>query len=246
MRLSGKKAIITGANRSIGKAIAIAFAKEGADTVISYRTAEKEALETIKSVEQMGRVGKAFYADFTHAEGVRTFFTEALNELGRVDLLVNNAARYDTNTFLDLDVKNFELHLQVGLVAPMLLTQLTAEEMIRQGIAGSIINVSSISGNRPYPSRVANCTTKAGLNMLTQATALDLAPYNIRVNAIAPGTTPYEGDDMSDRKEIPLKRIGIPQDHASAAVFLATEESSWITGQVLTIDGGQSLSFHYF
>jgi NAD(P)-dependent dehydrogenase (short-subunit alcohol dehydrogenase family) len=118
--------------------------------------------------------------------------------------------------------------------------------MIEQGIAGKIINISSISGERPYPNRTAFSASKAALNMMTKSTALELAPYRIRVNAIAPGATPYDTEALENHsliQEIPLKRTGKPEDHASAAVFLASEDSSWMTGQIMTIDGGQSLSF---
>lgn len=243
MRLLGKKAIVTGANRSIGKAIAIAFAEEGADVVISYRSDEAGAKNTIRTIEQLGRLGKSFFADFSTTEGVKLFFQQAIEYLGQLDILVNNAGGYDTTSFLDLNIDKFESVLKVSLSAPMLLTQLAAQIMIRFSTAGVIINISSISGNRPYPNRVAHSTAKAALNMLTQATALELAQYNIRVNAIAPGATPYEGDIMPNNFEIPLKRMGKPLDQATAALFLASDESSWMTGQILTIDGGQSLSF---
>ncbi len=243
MKLLGKKAIVTGANRSIGKAIAIAFANEGADVVISYRTDEKGANQTIGEVKKCGRLGHCFYADFSKTEGIRKFFQEALDYLGRVDILVNNAGGYDTTPFMDLNIDQFEAVLKVSLSAPMLLSQLTAKNMIQDGIAGAIINVSSISGNRPYPNRTAHSTAKAALNMLTQATALELAQHNIRVNAIAPGVTPYEDSELEESFEIPLKRLGKPMDQAAAALYLASEESSWMTGQIMTIDGGQSLSF---
>lgn len=242
MKLLGKKAIVTGANRSIGKAIAITFAKEGADVVISYRSDEKGAKETTNAIEQLGRLGIGFFADFSQTEGVRHFFHQALDYLGCVDILVNNAGGYDTSSFLDLDIDKFESVLRISLSAPMLLTQLVAQNMIQEDIKGAIINISSISGNRPFSNRVAHSTAKAGLNMLTQSTALELAQYNIRVNAIAPGATSYENEVQNDDK-IPLKRRGIPIDLALAALYLASEESSWITGQIMTIDGGQSLSF---
>src|SRR4051812_13460110 len=126
MRLLGKKAIVTGANRSIGKAIATAFAKEGADVVISYRSDETGAKDTIRAVKKLGRSGECLFADFSTTEGVKIFFQQAIEYLGRVDILVNNAGGYDTNSFLDLDVDKFESVLKVSLSAPMLLTQLAA------------------------------------------------------------------------------------------------------------------------
>ena len=246
MRLAGKKAIVTGANRSIGRAIAIAFAREGADVLISYRSDKEGATKTVQAIKAHGVLGKAVYADFSHGEAVEQFFKSSLEFLGSIDILVNNAAGYNTTEFLELAACDFEELLKVGVTAPMLLTQLAAKQMIKQKIAGRIINISSISGNRPYPKRVAHSTAKAALNMLTKAMALELAMYNIRVNAIAPGETPYESDENGAKtvpSHIPLRRVGLPEDQALAAVFLASDESSWMTGEVLTIDGGQSLSF---
>lgn len=242
MRFVGKKVIVTGANRSIGRGIALAFAKEGADVVISYRSDEAGAKNVVQSIEKLGRSVKAFYADFSKSEDVRQFFQQAIAFLGHVDILVNNAGGYDTSAFLDLPIEIFEGVLKISLSAPMLLSQLAAKDMIQKGIHGVIVNISSISGNRPYPNRVAHSSAKAALNMLTQAMALELAPYHIRVNALAPGNTPYE-EDREEHPEIPLKRAGTPLDQAAAALFLASEESSWMTGQIVTIDGGQSLSY---
>jgi NAD(P)-dependent dehydrogenase (short-subunit alcohol dehydrogenase family) len=245
MRLLGKKAIVTGANRSIGRSIATAFAQEGADVVISYRSDEKGAKEVIQSIEKMGRKGLALHADFSKGANVERFFKQAVEFLGSLDILVNNAGGYNTAGFLELSVDEFEQLLKVSVTAPMQLTQLAAKHMIEKGISGNIINISSISGERPYPKRVAHATGKAALNMLTKSMALELAPYNIRVNAIAPGVTPYEDDSesLSQASTIPLRRVGKPEDHAFAALYLASDESSWLTGQILTIDGGQALSF---
>ncbi len=219
MKLLGKKAIVTGANKSIGKAIAIAFANEGADVVISYRSDEKGAADTVKAIKGIGRLSKAIYSDFIEVKEVEHFFKQAIDFLGHIDILVNNAAGYDTSSFLDLSVEKFEYLLKAGVMAPMLLTQLVAKHMIQEKIAGKIINISSISGNRPYPNRVAHSTAKGALNMLTQSTALELASYNIRVNAIAPGATPYDESSIfesSVMEGIPLKRAGTPRDQASA------------------------------
>lgn len=242
MKLHKKKAIVTGANRSIGQAIAIAFAREGADVVISYRTDEKGAQATVEAIKKLGHDAKAIQADFTQLDGIEHFFKQALYFLGSVDILVNNAAAYNTSEFLLLNVNDFEHLLKVNVTAPMILTQLVTKQMIADHVDGKIINISSISGERPYPNRVAHSTAKAALNMLTKSTALELAKYRIRVNAIAPGATPYEGDS-SESTGIPLNRTGTPEDQASAALHLASDESSWMTGQVITIDGGQSLSF---
>jgi NAD(P)-dependent dehydrogenase (short-subunit alcohol dehydrogenase family) len=242
MKLAKKKAIVTGANRNIGKGIALAFAKEGADIVISYRSDQKGAEEVIYEIEKIGSKGKAIYADFSSYESIVGFYQKALNYLNNVDILVNNAAVYETSDFLELRQKDFAHMLKINVEAPMILMQITAKDMIQQGIKGSIINISSISGLRPSSKHTAYSTVKAGLNMLTQCAALDLAPYEIRVNAIAPGDTPYEEDEEQLCSHIPLKRRGRPQDQAEMAIYLASDKASWVTGQIYTIDGGQSLS----
>lgn len=239
--------MITGANRSIGQAIAIAFAKEGAQVCISYRSDEKGAQQTVETIQKMGGRAKAIYADFADTKNVIMFFDQALEYLESVDIVVNNAAGYNTKSFLDVSVDEFEKLHKISITTPMILTQLAAKYMIKNGIAGNIINISAISGERPYPNRVAHSTAKAALNMLTKNSALELAQYNIRVNAIAPGATPYDSQDfetLSNALNIPLKRTGTPEDQAHAAVYLASDESSWMTGQILTIDGGQSLSLN--
>lgn len=244
MRLEGKKAIVTGANRSIGKAIAFLFAKEGAEVLISYRSDKKGAEETVEYIQKANGKGSALYADFATSKGVEQFYTECIHVLGHVDVLVNNAGAYNTLGFFELKPQDFEQLLQVSLMTPFFLSQLVSKGMVQKQTKGHIINISSISGTRPTENRVAHASGKAALNMLTQTMALELAPHGIRVNAIAPGYTPYEVSSEWDPviKNIPLGRAGQPHDQASAALFLVTEESSWITGQILTVDGGHSIA----
>jgi len=244
MRLKDKKIIVTGANRSIGRAIALLFAKEGAEIIISYRSDKKGAEETVHAIKRTNGMATALHADFSTYGGVEQFYLESVHVLGQVDVLVNNAAGYNTLGFFALKPEDFQQLLQVTLLTPFLLSQLVAKGMVQKQTGGNIINISSISGTRPTLNRIAHASGKAALNMLTQSMALELAPYRIRVNAIAPGYTPYEDSSDPDPalKDIPLGRIGLPKDHASAALFLATEESSWITGQILTVDGGHSVA----
>lgn len=244
MRLEGKKVIVTGANRNIGKAIAILFAEEGAELVISYRSDKKGAEEVINCIQKAGGIAKAVYADFSTSTGIEQFYRESLEILGHVDILVNNAGGYNTRDFFELTLQDFEQLLQVSLMTPFFLSQLVAKGMVQKQTGGNIINISSISGTRPTLNRVAHASGKAALNMLTQTMALELAQHGIRVNAIAPGYTPYEESCEFDPavKDIPLRRAGLPNDQASTALFLATEESSWMTGQILTVDGGHSIA----
>lgn len=244
MKLAGKKVIVTGANRSIGKAIALLFAKEGAELVISYRSDKKGTEEVLEYIQKTGGKARAFYADFSTHEGVEQFYRECIRVLGHVDILVNNAGGYNTLGFFELTPQDFERLLQVTLMTPFFLSQLVAKGMMEKQTKGNIINISSISGTRPTMNRVAHASGKAALNMLTQTMALELAQHGIRVNAIAPGYTPYEESSEFDPavKDIPLGRAGLPNDQASTALFLATEESSWMTGQILTVDGGHSIA----
>lgn len=242
MKFFGKKAIVTGANRNIGAAIAMTLAQEGADVCISYRSDKKGAENVQKEIEALLRSAKIVYADFSTEAGVTSFFHEASTFLGGVDILVNNAGGYDTSPFMALSPATFNDVLGVSVRAPMILTQLAAKDMISRNKKGAIVNISSISGLRPYPCRVAHSTAKAALNMLTQTTALELAPHGIRVNAICPGGVPYDLNDTYVDM-IPLGRDGKPEDIAKTALFLASNDASWMTGHIMVVDGGQGLSF---
>ncbi|MCH9630480.1 MAG: Glucose 1-dehydrogenase 2 [Chlamydiia bacterium] len=241
MRLKGKKAIVTGANRSIGKAIAIAFAREGADVVISYRSDKEGAEKTLSEIEKVGGKAKAIYADFLNTEEVETFFSNAESFLGGVDILVNNAGGYDTQSILEVPIATYEGVLKLGSVVPLILIRLTAKGLIKRGVEGSVLNISSVTGEKPHPNRIAHASAKSALNMITKCSALELAEYGIRVNAISPGSTPYVEGEVTLDDTIPLKRAGRGKDQADAAVFLSSEEASWITGQVIKVDGGQTL-----
>lgn len=244
MKLEGKKVIVTGASRGIGKAIALLFAEEGAELVISYRSDKKGSEETVQCIQKKRGIVKALHADFSTHTGIEQFYRDSINVLGHVDILINNAGGYNTLNFFELTPKDFEQLLQVTLMTPFFLSQLVAKGMIQRKTGGNIINISSISGTRPTMNRVAHASGKAALNMLTQTMALELAPHGIRANAIAPGYTPYEKNSEFDSaiKNIPLGRAGLPDDQASIALFLATNESSWMTGQILTVDGGHSIA----
>lgn len=253
MRLKGKKAIVTGGARSIGQAIAVRLAEEGADVVINYCANAEGADSTTKKIEALGRSALAIKVDFTDHEGPERFLNEATAFLGQVDCLVNNAAIADRTPFLDLPLETFEQLMRVNLTTPMLLTQAVARQMVARDHPGSIVNISSISGRSGYKNLVAYSTSKAALNMLTKNTALELAQYKIRVNGIAPGViqagmnqdTPHKKPELWRERmaRIPLARAGMPEEFTGAAVFLLSDESSWMTGDTITIDGGHSLSY---
>ncbi len=220
------------------------FAQEGAEVAISYRTDKNGAEEVVDTIQKAGGRCSAFYADFSTSEGIQRFYAECIGGLGHVDILVNNAGGYNTLGFFELSPHDFEKLLQVTVITPFFLSQLVAKDMLKKETKGNIIHVSSISGTRPSMNRIAHASGKAALNMLTQTMALELASHGIRVNAIAPGYTPYEESSGSDPaiQDIPLGRAGLAHDQASAALFLATDESAWMTGQILTVDGGHSIA----
>jgi len=247
MRLDGKRVVVTGASGSIGQAIALAMAKEGAQTVISYRSDRDGAIETVK---QMGS-GHALFADFAQTNGAQQFMDEALDYLGGIDLLVNNAGIVDRSDFLSLEASTFQEVLLVNLIAPQQLMQLAARQMIESGNGGAVINISSIGATRSAHNRTAYASSKAGLEAMTRCAAIELGPYGIRVNGIAPGVTNSGLAAESARKEpgwlgkrterIALGRIGEPKDYVGAALYLASSDSTWVTGQTLVVDGGHSL-----
>ena len=238
--LNGKKAIVTGANRNIGASIATLLASKGAEVVISYRSDQAGAEAVAQGIQKAGGSVHVIQSDFSSLEAVEVFYKKALALLGQVDILINNAGAYDTKGILELEISTLEQVLQIGVIASTYLTQMVAKQMVAKHIEGSIINVSSISGFKPWKNRIAHGSAKAALIMLTKNMALDLADHNIRVNAIAPGSTPYEGESWGI-EGIPLASEGLPEYQAKAVEYLLSEGACWVTGQVLTVDGGHSL-----
>lgn len=242
MKLKDKKVIVTGASKNIGAGIALKFAKEGGTVLIHYNSDEKGALETKDRIDKAGGTSFILQGDLSTSAGVETFAGKAIDRIGGVDVLVNCAAGYDTSHFLKLKGDTMRSILSIGAVGSMELMQKVATSMITTDTKGSIINISSVSGFRAYPNRSAHGTAKAALNMLTQTAALDLGERGIRVNAICPGSVPYEGGGDYVTERIPLGRPGKPEDIANAALFLASDDASWITGHLMVVDGGHSLS----
>jgi len=250
-RLEGKKAIVTGGSSGIGQAIALGFAAEGADVVITYLNGEKAAEEVIGQIKMQGRRTAAFKVDLTQRNEIDPFIEKAIGFLGEVDILVNNAGILTRSPFLKITPEELDQVINLNLMVPFLLTQAVAREMIKRNIHGNIINISSISDHVSVVGLSHYQCSKAGLTMLTRGAAYELAPAGIRVNAIAPGLTATGlNKDLREKKrtewqsrsmEIPIGRTGVPEDHVGAAIFLCTEEASWITGACIPIDGGRTL-----
>jgi len=252
MRLKNKNCIITGASRGIGKAIALAFASEGANIMIVYQHSETKALDIANEITTQYNVkATAQQADVAKLADISNLIFAAEDCFGSIDVLVNNAGVGTRAAFIDVTEKSFNDTINVNLKGPFFLTQAIAKNMIAYSVAGSIINISSISAFKADLNISAYECAKAGASMLTKSAALALAPHGIRVNTISPGLT---ATDMTQPKDdplakplseragpIPLGRVGQPKDHAGAAIFLASDESSWITGADIVVDGGESV-----
>ena len=246
MRLKDKVAIITGAGQGIGKEIALAFAREGAKVVVTDITGkEKEVAEEIK---KMGREAIALRVDVSKMEDAKRMAEEALKAFGRIDILVNNAGIYPFKPFVEMTESDWDKVINVNLKGAFNCTKAVVETMIKQKY-GKIINITSIAGTVVgFPQLTHYCASKAGITGFTRALALELAPYGINVNAIAPGPIETPGTQTLGKesyenlkKAIPIGRWGKPEDIASLAVFLASDEASNITGQVIVSDGGYTV-----
>jgi len=245
--LKGKVALVTGASRGIGRAIAEVFAREGATVAICGR--KPEALEEVARA-----IGPAVVPIVCHvgrSEQIQSMVAQVTQELGRIDILVNNAG---TNVAqapcLEIDEGMFDKMVEINVKSAFRLTQLVAPGMCERG-SGSIINISSISGVRPQFEGLLYSMTKAALIMMTQSYALELGPKGVRVNAIAPGLietalSAYYWQDEARREkrmaEQPIRHLGQPAEIAEVALLLASDQSSFMTGQTLVVDGGRLLS----
>lgn len=249
-RLAGRRVLVTGAERGIGRAVAIGCAAAGADVGIHYVDSAADADEVVTIVRAQRRNAVAIRADLSDRAQASMLIKEAEEALGAIDVLVNNAGVLVRRAFLETTVEDLDLTLAVDLVAPFLLSQLVARRLVALGTGGSIINITSVSQERAAPGLAAYQAAKAAMWMLTRGLALELAPHGIRVNSVAPGTTvtalnrdllAQPGVAAQRLGSIPLGRFGEPQDHVGAVIFYASDESSWVTGTSLVVDGGITL-----
>ena len=245
-RLKGRVALVTGAQQGIGRAIALAFAQEGADVLVNYLDDRAAAEQVAEQARKAGVRAVVAQADVSRVDEGQALVTRAVHELGGLDILVNNAGVYPRSPFLELSEREWDWVLDVNLKGSCFCAQAAARAMIAGGRRrGSIINLSS-SSVRGQPRGVHYTASKGGVITMTRSIALELAPHGIRVNAIAPGTTdtaqPRGGNTEEElaamAKTIPLGRMAQPEDIASVAVFLAGDESRHMTGQTLHVNGG--------
>jgi len=244
MQLKGKTAVVTGGSRGIGRAIALELASCGANVVVNYTRNSKAADEVVAEIEAMGLSGMAVKADVSIASEVENLVNEVLKTFGSIDILVNNAGITRDNLIIRMTEKEFDEVINTNLKGAFICTKAVSRVMIKQK-SGKIINVSSVVGIVGNAGQSNYAAAKAGLIGFTKSMAKELAKRNINVNAVAPGfiqtdMTSVLPENVKEEfiKSIPLMRAGKPEDIANTVLFLASEYSDYITGQVINIDGG--------
>ena len=251
MRLKSKRALVTGGSRGIGRAVAVGLAREGADVAVNYRRGRADARSAVREIEQLGRRAVAVQGSTSSRSDVERLVAEGHDLLGGLDILVNNAGILKRTPFLEIGEEEWDAILDVNLKGYFLVGQAVARRMVAAGTPGAIVNVSSAGQAVAGPNLAHYCVSKAGVEMLTKEMALELAPHNVRVNAVAPGlieTDINRADIAQDAfregrlARIPLGLIGAPEDVVGAVVFLASnDEARLMTGASVFVDGGQTI-----
>ena len=244
--LQGKVVLITGAARRMGKAMALDFARNGARVAITYQSSEKEAHRTLTELESIHRGMGAYQCDVSNQASVQATIAQVRKEMGRIDILINNAGRYETADFAEMKVEQWDALFGTNARGPFLVSQAAAPELRKH--KGKIINIGSLGGIKPWATHAHYCSSKAALHMLTLCMAKALAP-EIAVNAVAPGMI-VQGEKMDAEglaarhhfaEKTPMKRNGTAADVVAAVHFFATAPH-FITGQILAVDGGLGIT----
>jgi 3-oxoacyl-[acyl-carrier protein] reductase len=245
-KLSGKVAVVTGASKGIGAAIAKQFATEGASVVVNYSSSKTGAAKVVAEISDAGGQAVAVQADMANKADIERLFAEARTAFDRLDILVNNAGIYEFAPLENVTEEFFHKQFNLNVLGLILASQAAAKLFDAAG--GSIINISSVVSTLGFPNASVYSGTKGAVDAITRSLAKELGPRGIRVNAINPGMVETEGTHSAGiaesemRKQVeaqtPLGRIGQPKDIVGAAVFLASSDSSWITGETLVISGG--------
>ncbi|MGL4621527.1 glucose 1-dehydrogenase [Chroococcidiopsis sp.] len=254
MKLEGKVALVTGSSQGIGSAIAVRLAKEGANVVIDYRSHPEGAEATLKQVEATGRKGYIVQADLGVVSDVRRLVAESIQYFGQLDILVNNAGVDGKNAdFWDVTEANYDAVLNVNLKGAFFATQAIVQHLIETKRKGKIINISSVHEELPFPHFTPYCASKGGLKMIARNLAVELGSLGITINNVAPGAieTPINTNLLNDPQKlgallqnIPLGRLGKPEDIAPVVAFLASSDADYITGSTFFVDGGLLWNYH--
>jgi glucose 1-dehydrogenase len=255
--LKNQKALVTGANSGIGEACALAMGAAGADVLVNYVSRPEEAERVVKRIRQSGARSIAFQADVSQEDQVQAMFADMLKEFGTIDILVNNAGLQRDSRFQDMTLEEWNTVIAINLTGQFLCAREAVREFLRRGVvpeasaaAGKIICMSSVHEVIPWGGHVNYAASKGGVMQLMKSMAQELAPRKIRVNSIAPGAvktpinraaweTPAAAAELL--KLIPEGRVGVPDDIARAAVWLASDASDYVTGATLFVDGGMTL-----
>jgi glucose 1-dehydrogenase len=255
--LQGQKALVTGANSGIGRAVAIALAAAGASVVVNYVVGDEAAAEVVEQIESSGGSAYAHQADVSQEAEVQAMFARAVAQLGTLDILVNNAGLQRDSAFHEMTLAEWDKVIGVNLTGQFLCAREAVREFLRRGVvesvscaAGKIICMSSVHQRIPWSGHANYAASKGGIMMMMETLAQELAPHRIRVNSIAPGairtpinTAAWQTPEAYARlmKLVPYGRIGEPVDIARAAVWLASDDSDYVIGSTLFIDGGMTL-----
>jgi glucose 1-dehydrogenase len=252
-RLAGKVAIVTGSSSGIGQSIAIRLASEGALVVVDYRSHPEGAEETQAQIESAGGAAILVKADVSRLSDTQNLVGQAWQQLGRCDILINNAGIEKEAAFWDVTEEDYDAVLDVNLKGAFFLTQAFVWRLRDAKSPGRVINISSVHEDMVFPNFSTYCASKGGMRMLMRDLAVELGPLGITVNNIAPGAinTPINKSLLEDKPKlnallanIPLGRLGIPEDVASLTAFLASDEAAYITGSTYVVDGGLMRNYH--
>lgn len=241
--LSGKTAVVTGGSRGIGRAIVEEFLKAGAYVIFTYNNSEEKSNEIVKKYKEQGFFLEAHKVNLNDYDSICRFYDDVIYQRGSIDILVNNAGISKVNLFMDMTKEDIDEIVGTNFTGTMYLTQLIVKKMVMQK-KGSILNISSIWGNTGASCESVYSATKGGITMFTKSLAKELGSCNIRVNALAPGVIKTEMNEWMNEEEkrelcdeIPLNRFGEKNEVAKCAAFLCSDDASYVSGQVLTVDG---------
>ena len=252
MKLKDKVAIVTGGSGGIGQGICDRLAKEGANIVINYRSAKENAEKAQESVRAIGSEALIVQADLGKVDDINRLVQQAIDRFGKVDILVNNAGLELRDDFWDVSEEDYDLVLNVNLKAVFFATQAVVKHFMATDNPGRIINISSVHEELPFPHFTSYCASKGGVKMIARNLSVELGPMGITVNNIAPGAiaTPINKDLLNNPEQlkkvtqnIPLGRLGEPEDVAGMVAFLASDDAKYVTGSTFYVDGG--LTWNY-